>query len=448
MQITRIRKKKVRSLLVVLVGGVMLSACNLPGASPDPTLPSLTQPSQQILSTDTLSVPEAAPQDTQAPLPTETLLPTLVSTETAPPTSQNTLAFPDPNKYTWVPIARYLDEPLDLAHSNDGTGKLYIAEKRGVVWQLEGDYLWPDPFLDIRHLTNPDAYETGLLGIAFHPNYFNNGYLFAYYTDLNDNTVVARFQAEFDTDQIDPVTQKIIYTTDQPYQNHNGGQIAFGPDGYLYIALGDGGSGGDPLENGQNPNTPLGTLLRIDVDNGDPYGIPPDNPFVNGGGLPEVWAYGLRNPWRFSFDQLTGDLYIGDVGQNSYEEINFLPAGIVGGANFGWNYYEASHPFRGSPPANLSVVMPIAEYGREGGSCTVVGGYVYRGDQLPEWNGIYFYGDYCSGIIWGLLQDANGQWQSQQLYQGFTWLSSFGQDQAGNIYLLSFDGSVYRLTRE
>lgn len=456
MQITRIKRQKSKKLFWLLGGMIILVSCNLPAAQSRSDIPISSPTPQQNSPTPTIRVPEAVSQETTSveTTPVEAT-PVEVTPDLPQPTSPpddpgipNAGTFPDSNNYTWQPVARFLFEPLDLAHSNDRTGKLYIVEKRGLIWQLEGDYLWPDPFLNIRHLTYSNGYETGLLGVAFHPNYVNNGYLFVHYSDLNENTVIARFQAEFDADQIDVGTQKIIYTTVQPYNNHNGGKIAFGPDGYLYIGLGDGGSAYDPKKNGQNTHTPLGAILRIDVDNGDPYSIPTDNPFVNGGGLPEVWAYGLRNPWRFSFDQLTGDLYIGDVGQESYEEIDFLPAGIVGGANFGWNYYEASHSFRGSPSAGLSVVMPIAEYGREGGNCTVIGGYVYRGDEMPEWNGIYFYGDYCSGTIWGLLQNTNGQWQSRQLYQGFTWVSSFGQDQEGNIYLLSFDGSVYRLTKE
>lgn len=439
MQIMRTRKKK-NKLTIMLVGSILfLTACNLPSSQSNTDIP-ISSPTQ----TQTLPTETVPPQDTATPEPTEIPPePTALPTE---PEISDVVTFPNPDNYSWVPVARFLFEPIDMAHSNDGTGKLYIAEKRGLIWQLEGDFLWPDPYLDIQTLTNPEGYETGLLGIAFHPNYINNGYLYVYYTNLNGNTIIARFEAAFDADQIDPATRTIIYTTQQPYHNHNGGKIVFGPDGYLYIALGDGGSQGDPLGNGQNTNTPLGAILRIDVDNGAPYAIPPDNPFVNGGGLPEVWAYGLRNPWKFSFDQETGDLYIGDVGQNSFEEINFLPGGITGGSNFGWNYFEGTHTYAGSPPTDATFVMPVAEYGREGGNCTVVGGYVYRGDEMPEWNGVYFYGDYCSGTIWGLTQNTTGEWQSQILYQGLTWLSSFGQDQDGNLYLLSFDGSVYRLT--
>jgi glucose/arabinose dehydrogenase len=224
--------------------------------------------------------------------------------------------------------------------------------------------------------------------------------------------------------------------------------LAFGPDGYLYIGLGDGGSAGDPQGNGQSLQTLLGKLLRIDVDQGDPYAIPADNPFASGGGKPEIWAYGLRNPWRFSFDAQTGDIYIGDVGQNQWEEVNFLEAGSPGGVNFGWNFREGTHPYQGAPSEGLSLVDPVAEYEHSLG-CSVTGGEVYRGMNLPGWEGVYLYGDYCSGNSWGLLRSADGTWQSQLLFTtGFT-IASFGVDDDGEIYLLDLQqGDIYRLTKK
>jgi glucose/arabinose dehydrogenase len=217
-----------------------------------------------------------------------------------------------------------------------------------------------------------------------------------------------------------------------------GGVLTFGPDGYLYAGLGDGGSAGDPFGNAQKTDNLLGKILRIDVDSAEPYAIPPDNPFGN-----EIWAYGLRNPWRMSFDKETGDLFIGDVGQNIWEEIDYLPADSAGGTNFGWDYREGAHEYEGSGPAEM--VDPIAEYNHPEGGCSVTGGYVYRG-SMPEWNGIYLYGDYCTGFIWGLIQTEAG-WQKQQLFDVDVTITSFGQDDAGEIYLLSDNEVIYRLSQ-
>ena len=232
----------------------------------------------------------------------------------------------------------------------------------------------------------------------------------------NGATVVSRFQRAADGVHADPNSEQKLMVVEQPFANHNGGNLEFGPDGMLWIGLGDGGSGGDPNGNGQNPNQVLGKMLRIDVRGKDTYTIPADNPFANGGGSQEVWAIGLRNPWRYSFDRLTGDFYIADVGQNQYEEVDFLPAGSPGGANFGWNYREGMHEYKGNPPGGLSLTDPIFEYDH-GQGCSITGGYVYRGSQLPEFYGIYLVGDYCTGNIWGLLRDANGNWGSQLLWQ-------------------------------
>jgi glucose/arabinose dehydrogenase len=215
--------------------------------------------------------------------------------------------------------------------------------------------------------------------------------------------------------------------------------LDFGPDGYLYAGLGDGGSAGDPQGNGQKLTTLLGKILRLDVDSAEPYAIPADNPFGD-----EIWAYGLRNPWRISFDTVTGDLYIGDVGQGTWEEIDYIPAGSPGGANFGWNYREGAHEYKGNAPAGL--IDPVAEYSHPEGGCSVTGGYVYRG-SMPEWNGIYLYGDYCTGFIWGLIHSGSG-WQAQLLFDMDVNITSFGQDESGEVYLLADGGGVYRLVRK
>ncbi|UCF28932.1 MAG: PQQ-dependent sugar dehydrogenase, partial [Chloroflexota bacterium] len=280
---------------------------------------------------------------------------------------------------------------------------------------------------------------------AFHPQYSENGYFLVNYTDLNGDTVIARFQVTEQIDQADPDSEVKLLVVEQPYPNHNGGGLAFGPDGYLYIGLGDGGSGGDPLGNAQNRDVLLGKLLRLDVDQSDPYAIPSDNPYAQGGGAPEVWAYGLRNPWRFSFDRLTGDLLLGDVGQGSWEEIDYLPAGDPGGVNFGWNYREGAQPYSSSTaPQEIELTEPVAVYGRDQGY-SVTGGVVYRGVQLPDWQGIYFFGDYGSGLIWGLLRTEDGSWQNRVLFETGASITSFGEDESGEVYFVSYQGGIYQL---
>ena len=325
--------------------------------------------------------------------------------------------FPRPQGYAWAPLVSGLLRPTDLV--DIGGGRLLVLEQPGRVRVIADGLLLPDPFLDLTSRVGSSANEQGLLGIALHPDFAANGFFFLNYTNLQGDTVVARFQASSDPDgaQADPGAEKILLTIKQPYANHNGGSLAFGPDGYLYIGMGDGGSGGDPQGNGQNLTALLGKILRIDVDGGDPYAIPADNPFPDGqSGAAEIWAYGLRNPWRISFDRANGDFYIGDVGQNQWEEIDYLPAGAPAGANFGWNYREGANPYQGEPPAGMELVEPVAQYQHPEG-CSVSGGFVYRGAALPEFNGIYIYGDYCNGRIWGLLRQGDGGWANQFLFE-------------------------------
>jgi glucose/arabinose dehydrogenase len=355
-----------------------------------------------------------------------------------PPTDTPSSAsiFPDPNAYTWQPLVSGLTRPVDL--QVDGSGRLFVIEKVGRIRIIQDGQLLEPSFLDITDRVGSSGNEQGFLGLAFHPRYAQNGRFFVNYTDKNGDTSISRFQVSADPDLADPASEAKLLGIDQPFANHNGGALAFGPDGYLYAGLGDGGSQGDPFGNAQNTGVYLGKILRLDVDSAEPYAVPPDNPFGN-----EVWAYGLRNPWRISFDRLTGDLYIGDVGSGDWEEIDFLEAGSPAGANFGWNYREGAHDYEGTAPDGM--IDPVAEYSHREGGCSVIGGYVYRG-AMPEWNGIYLYGDYCTGLIWGLVRSDDG-WQSQLLFDIPATITSFGQDESGEIYLLDDSGGMYRLER-
>ncbi len=416
--------KKLLFLLTLPIFACGRLADSLPATTAPLLPPTIASPAH------TESQPEpspAPPTQTEPPPPSPTSSPTPI-----PSASE----FPDARQYEWRRIASGLKRPVDIQSAGDGSGRLFIVEKYGVIRVYQNGQLLDQSFLNIADRVNDGGNEMGLLGLAFHPNYEQNGYFYVNYTGSGGHTRISRFQAS--ENAADPNSEKVLMVVKQPYRNHNGGALAFGPDGYLYVALGDGGSAGDPQKNGQNPRTLLGSILRIDVDNGDPYAIPPDNPFGN-----EVWAYGLRNPWRISFDRLTGDLWIGDVGQNKWEEIDYLPAGSPGGANFGWSIMEGNHPFDGSPQPGL--LLPVMEYGRESG-CSVTGGYVYRG-AMPEWNGIYLFGDYCSGKIWGLML-LNGERQARVLFKAELLITSFGQDEAGEVYLASDTGSVHLLAKK
>lgn len=352
---------------------------------------------------------------------------------------------PIPTDYQLVEIVGGFTRPLYLTYADADSGRVFVVEQGGRIWIIKDDILQTPPFLDVSSLVSRDSNERGLLGLAFHPDYAENGYFYIDYTDNNGDSVVARYSVSADDPNVaDPASAMILLMVDQPYGNHNGGHLAFGPDGYLYIALGDGGSQNDPNGNGQNPKTLLGSLLRIDVNSPERYAIPEDNPFAAGvNGAPEVWAYGLRNPWRFSFDRATEDLYIGDVGQNRYEEINFEPADSPGGVNYGWNIYEGMHAFSGGAvPANM--VLPVAEYDHSDG-ISVTGGYVYRGEKLPDLQGVYLYADYATGTIWALYRDPNGNWQTSVFRNSGLTISSFGEDSTGEIYVVDHGGRIYRL---
>jgi glucose/arabinose dehydrogenase len=357
---------------------------------------------------------------------------------------------PDPTTVQFTPFVDGLWRPLFITAAPGGDA-LYIVEQGGKIKRVAAEGGEPSVFLDLSSLVsssaNGDGYsEQGLLGLAFHPDFATNGTFFVDYTDKNGNTVIARYTvSESDPTTADPASAAVILTQDQPFANHNGGHMAFGPDGYLYIAFGDGGSANDPERNAQNLQTLLGKILRIDVNDPAGYKIPADNPFVGGQGLPEIWAYGVRNPWRFSFDRATGDLYIGDVGQNVIEEVDFQPADSKGGENYGWSGYEADQVLNQDQVAE-NTVMPIATYNHStANGCSISGGYVYRGQALPDLQSVYFYSDYCSGRIWATYRDASNTWQTMVFLESGHPVSSFGEDANGELFLVDYGGKIYRL---
>src|SRR5574340_1144191 len=305
-------------------------------------------------------------------------------------------------------------KPTHISHAGDGSNRLFITEQEGRVLIVKNGVLLAEPFLDVRDRVSCCG-ERGLLSIAFAPGYRGKGAFYINYTDRNGDTVVSRYRVSNDRDGADKGSEEVVLAIKQPFANHNGGQLAFGPDGYLYIGMGDGGSANDPLGKGQKMSTLLGKILRIDVESRTrPYAIPASNPFISQkGALPEIWALGLRNPWRFSFDRESGDLYIADVGQNRYEEVDFQPAASRGGENYGWNIMEGTHCFLAKSCEVKGLVLPAVEYGHDQG-CSITGGMVYRGKTYPRLKGTYLYGDYCSGRIWG-MRKRDGRWTSAVL---------------------------------
>jgi glucose/arabinose dehydrogenase len=351
--------------------------------------------------------------------------------------SQGALALP-PVELTVV--ASGFSAPTGLASAEDGTNRLFVVEQRGVVWIWDGAQVLAAPFLDIQAQVSFGG-ERGLFSIAVHPDFPQTAAVYVSYTRLDGASVVSRFALDaLDPNQLEAASESVLLVIPQPFPNHNGGDLHFGPDGYLYISLGDGGSGGDPGERGQSLSTLLGKILRVDVDAGTPYAIPSSNPFANdANGLDEIWAYGLRNPWKFSFDRSTGDLFIGDVGQLEREEIDFQPAASGGGENYGWRRFEGDLCFDGAAGCDPSgLVSPILVYARaQGATCeAVTGGFRHRGSRSPTLNGWYFFGEGCPrGRLFAASEDAPGSWTFEVVTEIGGRISAFGEDEDGELYL-------------
>lgn len=338
-------------------------------------------------------------------------------------------------------VTKGLENPVFLTHAGDGSARLFVVEQPGRIRVLEGPVLLPAPFLDITKQVLFGG-ERGLLGLAFHPDYRHNGRFFVDYTRKPDGATVVAEYRRGPTATSASQKERILLIVPQPYPNHNGGMVAFGPDGYLYIGLGDGGSKGDPDNRAQNPEDLLGKILRIDVDRGDPYGIPMDNPFAKGGGRPEIYAVGLRNPWRFAFDVKTGNLWVADVGQYKWEEIDL----VTRGGNYGWRMMEGTHCFHPSTDCRITPFsLPVSEYFHEKGRCSITGGYVYRGRVVQGLIGAYVYGDFCSGEIFALYKGRTTE-EPHPVLKSTLLISSFGEDAEGELYVLDHKGGVYRLS--
>ncbi|MFN8499578.1 MAG: PQQ-dependent sugar dehydrogenase [Anaerolineae bacterium] len=457
------------TIVTLLSAVLLLSACSSGATTPAPTAPPAQPtpaPAAQAPAATTAapigqpspSAPTAAPS--RATTPASTVAPATRGATPAPvatkpaPTAQPTVAPAsafDPNATT-IRLERVvsgLNNPTTIANAGDGSNRLFVLEKGGAIRIVKDGAVLPQPFLDITNLVYSVGTEQGLLGLAFAPDYRTSGVFYVYYIAQDRNSTLVRYTVSDDPNRADPASAEVIFTAQQPsFPNHKGGELTFGPDGYLYLGLGDGGGAGDPAKNAQNLGSPLGKILRFDVGRGAPYAIPADNPFKSrNGARPEIWAYGLRNPWRFSFDRATGDLYIADVGQNVWEEINVQPRASKGGENYGWNRMEGNHCF---PPDSQcqtqGLVRPVAEYNHSEGGCSVTGGFVYRGAAQPALSGAYILADYCTGKFWALSRGPDGQWQRTLLTQAAVSPSSFGEDEAGEMYVVGINqGELYRI---
>ncbi len=452
-----------RSALTFVAGAALAGLLVLGACSTSPELAQETvaplAPTEAVARAETPEASErAATTETDESAPAESGLAPAPTPEQKPESQpEQSAASPqlaiDQIEPALQPVVTGLDQPLFVTHAGDGSGRLFIVEKPGVVRILRDGQLLDAPFLDIRDRVGSSASEQGLLSLAFPAGFAATGHFFVNYTDLDGNTVVARYQVQPESpDTADAAAESIVLQIEQPASNHNGGMLAFGPDGYLYIGTGDGGAAFDRFGNGQNPDTLLGKMLRIDVtsDPSTPYLIPPDNPWASAETdgpqvRDEIWAFGLRNPWRYSFDRLTGDLWIADVGQNRTEEIHFTPSGSPGGLNYGWPIQEGSACIEGDACDRSGLEQPILEYDHSG-HCSVTGGHVYRGGAYPALQGVYFYGDYCSGAIWAAAPGDGNGWQSALVMRSGLLLSSFGEDETGEVYLTDIaGGGVYRL---
>ena len=346
----------------------------------------------------------------------------------------------------------HFEQPLFLAQAPNDSVHFYVLEKKGIIYRLQSTASgsWQKSvFLDISQDVDAGASESGMLSMVFDPDYTTNGYVYVSYTaspaasknaDVALESRLVRFTVSKTGTSLDKSSQKIILTQDQPYANHNGGHLAFSPDGYLMWGLGDGGSGGDPHGNGQNSNTLLGSLLRLDVKK-LPYAIPPTNPYAKGGGRAEIFAIGLRNPWRFSFDRSSGQLWLADVGQNAWEEVDLVNVGD----NLGWNGKEGKHCYVHDLCENSHFKDPILEYDHGAGNCSITGGYVYRGKAYPELHGWYFYGDFCSGKLSVISQSEDGSYHARHVFDSGLNIASFAEDNDGELYIIHLGGSIHRI---
>ncbi len=439
-------------LVFIILGLILATGCGAANDTSEPaadsTAGALPGPVVTVEATNTfIPFVEAQPSPTASATPT--LEPT--GTPTTPPMATATPLSPVAAIALEPVITEGLSQPTFLTHAFDE--RLFVVEQAGLIRIIENGQLLETPFLDITGRVGSLSSEQGLLGLAFHPNYSTQGatgegQFYVNYTDLGGDTHLARFSVMPDDPyRADPGSEVQYLFVDQPFPNHNGGMVAFGPDGYLYVGLGDGGSANDPLNAGQDRMILLGKMLRLDVNStADAYAIPESNPFADAtDALPEIWAYGVRNPWRFSFDRTTGDLYIADVGQNQWEEVNFQPAASAGGENYGWRIMEGMHCFQAETCDQSGLVLPIFEYAHAEGGCSITGGYVYRGALHPELTGNYFVADYCMGNIWRLFPQ-DGRWLADLVLDSDLIISSFGEDVNGEVYVLNYGaGGVYRL---
>ncbi|MFV9505275.1 MAG: PQQ-dependent sugar dehydrogenase [Oscillochloridaceae bacterium umkhey_bin13] len=422
-----------RSLLLLWL--VVLAGCGAVSQTPPPVAPLAT-----ALPAPTALPP--APSAVPSPAPAAELAPTTLAP--APTTAPVPLAS---LRLGITPLIEGFTRPVHVTSAGDGSARLFVVEQAGRIWIVRDGQRIEPVFLDLTDRVGSSGNEQGLLSIAFHPQFVANGRFFVNYTDRNGNTVVAQYRVDAaQPDRADRTSATTILTIAQPASNHNGGLLKFGPDGMLYIGTGDGGRAGDPWNNAQNLDSLLGKLLRIDVDGDQPYAVPADNPLRDqAGARPEIWAYGLRNPWRFAFDRLTGDLYLADVGQNALEEVHFQPATSPGGENYGWKIMEGTACYEPQNCDPTGLELPVAVYGRDGG-CSITGGYVYRGERYPQLNGVYLYSDFCTGNLWALRAEA-GAWQNALVGRVAIQPSSFGEDEAGELLIADRDGGgIYRLT--
>ena len=392
---------RARELVPTLVASLVLAACASGGDDGERASPPAT--------TD-----ERAPATTAAPRPRAPARPA------------------EPARLLLEPVAAGLESPVHLAATPSEPERVYLVEQTGRIRVLENGNVRPEPFLDIRDLVVSGG-EQGLLSVAFHPEYGENGRLYVDYTNRDGDTRVVEYRVNDERTAVDEATGRVLLALDQPYSNHNGGQLAFGPDGLLYVGMGDGGAGGDPEERAQNLSDPLGKVLRLDVE--------------TPGAEWEIVAYGLRNPWRFSFDRETGDLYLGDVGQEAWEEVDYVRWPLPRLVNFGWDAFEGRARYEEEEPnPSGRLVMPIVVYPRADGNCSVIGGFVYRGAAMPGLRGRYFYGDFCAGTVWSLRVEGGQQVRPRRERRlSVAGLSSFGEDARGELYLVSLEGRVYRV---